>query len=370
MTIDETEKRVQYFISQNQDLLFCSEEVKAYYSKRINEILCSAPLKQREDFITLIQNYVTENISENYRTVTNKAINDFYSYLIEKKLEPLNIKSDVLKAYIKNQYDSGKSQNIMRVNFSRLNKFYQYLESRDYICHELNPFNSVSFSDINYNKKCIIPSEEEILKILDSLPLDEKTYFAIFVIKGYSYADFYDLSFNSAHLKAIETDSEKIRVIYTFTQADLWDYLREETAEKNARIIESDDIFSNKVYYEYISTPEWYRKILNKFWTENIEGQFYQTDEGEFEKGVLYYLNEDINIRAYERKVQRKMEALYKNGELSYPYKLKDIHLYTVKKLAEQTGDLTRIQSFLKFSTPNATRRFLQNNGIKFEEKK
>ena len=37
MTIDEAEKRVEYFISQNQDLLTCSEEVKAYYRERMQQ---------------------------------------------------------------------------------------------------------------------------------------------------------------------------------------------------------------------------------------------------------------------------------------------------------------------------------------------
>ena len=76
MTIDEAEKRIEYFISQNQDLLTCSEEVKAYYSKKINEFLFSVPKLNLEDIYNLIEQYITSEISETYRSTTKKAIND------------------------------------------------------------------------------------------------------------------------------------------------------------------------------------------------------------------------------------------------------------------------------------------------------
>ena len=370
MTIDEAEKRVEYFISQNQDLLTCSEEVKAYYSKKINEFLFSAPILNTGDINNLIEQYITSEITEKYRSTTKRAINDFISYLQQNNFNPLTINADVLKSYIIKQYNDGKTQSLMRVNFSRLNKFYKYLETKSFIQRQANPFYDISFSEIEYTKKSTIPMEEEILTILDSLPLEIKPYFAILAVKGYSYSDFDKISFSSAHLKATETGGEEIRVTYTFTEDDLWDYLKDETKEKNNNIIYCDDIFHNKAYYEYISSPKWYTKTLNRLWMDEIEGVEWETEIGMVGNSDFYFLNNAINIHAYERKVQRTIDALYKQGKLSNPYRLKDVQLYTVKQLAEQTGDLARIQAFLGFTTPNATRRFLMNNGITLERSK
>lgn len=370
MTIDEAEKRVEYFISQNQDLLTCSEEVKAYYSKKINEFLFSAPILNTGDINNLIEQYITSEITEKYRSTTKRAINDFISYLQQNNFNPLTINADVLKSYIINQYNDGKTQSLMRVNFSRLNKFYKYLETKSFIQRQANPFYDISFSEIEYTKKSTIPTEEEILTILDSLPLEIKPYFAILAVKGYSYSDFDKVSFSSAYLKATETGGKEIRVTYTFTDDDLWDYLKDETKEKNNNIIYCDDIFRNKAYYEYISSPKWYTETLNQFWIDKIGDLTIETKKILFGEPTLYFLNNAINIHAYERKVQRTIDALYKQGKLSNPYRLKDVQLYTVKQLAEQTGDLARIQAFLGFTTPNATRRFLMNNGITLERSK
>lgn len=370
MTIDEAEKRIEYFISQNQDLLTCSEEVKAYYSKKINEFLFSAPKLNLEDIYNLIEQYITSEISETYRSTTKKAINDFVSYLQQNNFNPLTINSDVLKSYIIAQYNGGKTQSLMRVNFSRLNKFYKYLETKSFIQRQANPFYDISFSEIEYTRKRTIPTEEEILTILDSLPLEIKPYFAILAVKGYSYSDFDKVSFSSAYLKATETGGKEIRVTYTFTEDDLWDYLKDETKEKNNNIIYCDDIFRNKAYYEYISSPKWYTDTLNQFWIDKIGDLTIETKKVLFGEPTLYFLNNAINIHAYERKVQRTIDALYKQGKLSNPFRLKDVQLYTVKQLAEQTGDLARIQAFLGFTTPNATRRFLMNNGITLERSK
>lgn len=334
---------------------------KNYFLSKLNALLLNDFSDDEKSIEKIITKYLANEIADEYKSATANAINDFISFLSEKKCHPYKVNEGIVKSYIKNEYESGKTQSFVRVKFSRLNQFYKYLTDQKYILAENNPFPSVVLSKIEYHKEFNIPDDKEIQIILNALPLEIKTYLAIVIVKQYSESDFYELNFNSTLLIAKETGGKEITVTYCWTDDDLWDFKIENTDN----IISSNDPIQMRNYSEYISNPKWYNDILNEFYDKYIEGNYFDTEEGtRIEYSQFYYRNNQINLKAYDKRILKEIKKLYEKNQISYCFKLKDLRLYRIKTLYEETHSLAKIQKLLGHSTPNVTRRFLQNSGI------
>ena len=351
------------FIKEHNDLLSLPLEKKVYFIENLKSALIK---NENSNSINKIKEEYINKLKPEYQNAANHVLQEFLQYLSDKVRPPLQVTENDIKNFIKNDYKNGKTNSFVRVRFSRVNQFYKYLEEEKYILHEQNPFNKVKLSDVEY-KTAIqnnLPTEKDILVIIDSLSLELKVFLALIAVKGYSLNDFYDVSFNSTSLELIK-EKKYITVTYSYTQKDIWKNIPEEDNIDFHNII-SNDFFQPKNYYEYLSTPKWYNDILNQFWNEYLkDNYFYDEDEGAHCIGELYYLNEQINLEACEREVLKTVNQLYKNGKIPYPYKMKDFRIYSVCTLYNQTHDLARVQKFLGHTNPNTTRRYLQNIGIK-----
>ena len=327
---------------------------KNYFLSKLNALLLNDFSDDEKSIEKIITKYLANEIADEYKSATASAINDFISFLSEKKCHPYKVNEGIVKSYIKNEYESGKTQSFVRVKFSRLNQFYKYLTDQKYILAENNPFPSVVLSKIEYHKEFNIPDDKEIQIILNALPLELRTYLAIAIVKQYSEKDFYDLSFNTTLLVSKETDGKQITVTYCWTDNDLWNF----NIENPKNIIYSNDIlFSKKNYSEYVSNPKWYNDILNDFYDNYFKDLNITNVAG-------YYKYNQINLKAYDKRIVKEIKQLYEKGQLSNCFKLKDLRLYRIKSLYEESHDLAKIQKLLGHSTPNVTRRFLQNSGI------
>ena len=362
MTNKEIDEIAAEILNKYKILRSLDIKKKNYFLSKLNALLLNDFSDDEKSIDKIVSRYLDNEIADKYKAATASAINDFISFLSEKKCHPYKVNEGIVKSYIKNEYGSGKTQSFVRVRFSRLNKFYKYLADQKYILAENNPFPSIVLSEIEYHKEFSIPDDNEIQIILNALPLELRTYLAIAIVKQYSERDFYDLSFKTTLLVSKETDGKQITVTYCWTDNDLWNF----NIENPKNIIYSNDIlFSKKNYSEYVSNPKWYNDILNEFYNKYIEGNYFDTEDGtRIEYSNFYYLNNQINLKAYDKRIIKEIRKLYEQKQLSHCFKLKELRLYTIKTMYEQTHDLAKIQKLLGHSTPNVTRRFLQNSGI------
>jgi len=354
MTNKEIDEIAAEILNKYKILRSLDIKKKNYFLSKLNAFLLNNFSDDEKSIDKIVSRYLDNEIADKYKAATASAINDFISFLSEKKCHPYKVNEGIVKSYIKNEYGSGKTQSFVRVRFSRLNKFYKYLADQKYILAENNPFPSIVLSEIEYHKEFSIPDDNEIQIILNALPLELRTYLAIAIVKQYSERDFYDLSFKTTLLVSKETDGKQITVTYCWTDNDLWNF----NIENPKNIIYSNDIlFSKKNYSEYVSNPKWYNDILNDFY-DNYFKDLNRTNV------AGYYKYNQINLKAYDKRIVKEIKQLYEKGQLSNCFKLKDLRLYRIKSLYEETHDLAKIQKLLGHSTPNVTRRFLQNSGI------
>lgn len=363
MNNKEIQNLITSFIKEHNELLSLPPEKKVYFIENLKSALIK---NEDSSSINKIKEEYINKLKPEYQNASNHVLQEFLQYLSDKVRPPLQVTENDIKNFIKNDYKNGKTKSFVRVRFSRVNQFYKYLEEEKYILHEQNPFNKVKLSDVEY-KTAIqnnLPTEKDILVIIDSLSLELKVFLALIAVKGYSLNDFYDVSFNSTSLELIK-ENKYITVTYSYTQKDIWENVPKEDNIDFHNII-SNDFFQPKNYYEYLSTPKWYNDILNQFWNEFIKDHyFFDKDWGKCSINQLYYRTEQINLEACEREVLKTVNQLYKNGKIPYPYKMKDFRIYSVCTLYNQTHDLARVQKFLGHTNPNTTRRYLQNIGIK-----
>lgn len=361
MTNKEIDEIAAEILNKYKILRSLDIKKKNYFLSKLNALLLNDFTNDEKSIDKIIAKYLGNEIADEYKSATASAINDFISFLSEKKCHPYKVNEEIIKLYIKNEYENGKTQSFVRVKYSRLNQFYKYLADQKYILAENNPFTSIVLSEVEYHKEFNIPDDKEIQIILNALPLEIKTYLAIVIVKQYSESDFYDLNFNSTSLVAKETGGKKINVTYCWTNDDLWDF----NIENKDNCIDSNDIFSMKNYSEFISTPKWYNEILNEFYDNYVEGKYFETEGGtRIEYSQFYYSNNHINLKAYDKRILKEIKKLYEKKQISFCFKLKDLRLYRIKTLYEETHSLAKIQKLLGHSTPNVTRRFLQNSGI------
>ncbi len=354
MTNKEIDEIAAEILNKYKILRSLDIKKKNYFLSKLNALLLNDFSDDEKSIDKIVSRYLDNEIADKYKAATASAINDFISFLSEKKCHPYKVNEGIVKSYIKNEYGSGKTQSFVRVRFSRLNKFYKYLADQKYILADNNPFTSIILSEIEYHKEFSIPDDNEIQIILNALPLEIKTYLAIVIVKQYSERDFYDLSFNTTLLVSKETDGKQITVTYCWTENDLWNF----NIENPKNIIYSNDtLFSKKNYSEYVSNPKWYNDILNDFYDNYFK-------DLNITYVIGYYKYNQINLKAYDKRIVKEIKQLYEKGQLSNCFKLKDLRLYRIKSLYEETHDLAKIQKLLGHSTPNVTRRFLQNSGI------
>lgn len=354
MTNKEIDEIAAEILDKYESLRSLDVRKKNYFLLKLNALLLKDSSVDERSIDKVIAKYLDNEIAGKYKAATESVIKDFMSFLSEKKYHPYKVNEELINSYIKKEYESGKTQSFVRVKFSRLNQFYKYLADQKYILAENNPFPSIVLSEIEYHKEFNIPDEKEVQILLNALPLELRTYLAIAIVKQYSERDFYDLSFNSTLLEAKETDGKQITVTYCWTDNDLWDF----NIENPKNIIYSNDIlFSKKNYSEYVSNPKWYNDILNDFYDNYFKDLNITNVAG-------YYKYNQINLKAYDKRIVKEIKQLYEKGQLSHCFKLKELRLYTIKTMYEQTHDLAKIQKLLGHSTPNVTRRFLQNSGI------
>lgn len=361
MTNKEIDDIAAEILDKYESLRSLDVRKKNYFLLKLNALLLRDSSFDEKSIDKVIAKYLDNEIADKYKAATESVIKDFISFLSEKKCHPYKVNEEIINSYIKKEYKSGKTQGFVRVKFSRLNQFYKYLADQKYILAENNPFPSIVLSEIEYHKEFNIPDEKEVQIILNALPLELRTYLAIAIVKQYSESDFYYLSFNSTLLEAKETEGKQISVTYCWTNNDLWDF----DIENPENCIFSNDIFPMKNYSEYISNPKWYNDILNEFWDKYIEGNYFEVEDGpRIEYSNLFYINNQINLKAYDKRILKEIKKLYEKKQISYCFKLKDLRLYRIKTLYEETHNLAKIQKLLGHSTPNVTRRFLQNSGI------
>ena len=364
MTNSELDKLIDSIYQSFPDIQTLDLQQKKYF---LNKLSLKLSKKEKPIYTipdNLVSLYVTENIPSEYQKVTRSALNDITSYLKSVNTSPIKANENDIKGFLKNQYETGKSQSAVRVKFSRIKKFYQYLETNNYILHENNPFNFVNVSDVEYKHQTIIPTEEDIHTILNSLDINLKVFFAIILVKGFQKDAFDGLSFMHSLLETAETGG-RIPVTYCFVDEFLWDFER----NRNDEILYSDDFFQVQNFYEYISSPKWYIDLLNDFWNKVLRFQISDFEEGPA-PGELYYLNNGINIDQYEKELLKVIKKLFKQGKISFSYRMKDFYLYAIINLYNRTHNLKWVQKRLGHTNPNTTRRYLQNAGIKIENEK
>ena len=356
------DKLIEKIFNDFPELSSIDVKQKNYFFEKLNERFDYKKENKSLSVDEIIKKYVKNKVKTEYQKPTEIVLLYFNNYLQKQNCNLLEINEEIVQKFIKEEYESGKKQGSIRVRFSRINQFYKYLESEKYILQNQNPFNKIKLAEINNNQitKAIMPTEDEIIKILNNLSLEEKTFLAIVATKGYNTKEFYELSFNSTLLETKETKG-KITVTYCWINDDLWNY----ESNRDKEIIYSNDCFDkNKNFYEYISTPEWYNEILTDFWNEYIGDNKFKSDGYEILYSELYYLNHHIDLGVYEKKINETIKKMYKEKELNYLYKIKDFRLYAIKNIYKNTKNIRLIQKLLNHSTSNTTRRFLQNAGI------
>lgn len=356
------DKLIEKIFNDFPELSSIDVKQKNYFFEKLNERFDYRKENKSLSVDEIIKNYVDDKVKTEYKDATKIVLCDFIKFLQEEKINFLEIKQESISKFIQKEYESGKKQGSIRVRFSRINQFYKYLESEKYILQNQNPFNKIKLAEINNNQitKAIMPTEDEIIKILNNLSLEEKTFLAIVATKGYNTKEFYELSFNSTLLETKETKG-KITVTYCWINDDLWNY----ESNRDKEIIYSNDGFANnKNFYEYISTPEWYNEILTDFWNEYIGDNIFEGDGYEIHYAEFYYINHHIDLGVYEKKINETIKKMYKEKELNYLYKIKDFRLYAIKNIYKNTKNIRLIQKLLNHTTSNTTRRFLQNAGI------
>lgn len=356
------DKLIEKIFNDFPELSSIDVKQKNYFFEKLNERFDYKKENKSLSVKQIINDYVNNKVKTEYKDATEIVLFYFHNYLQKQNCNLLEINEEIVQNFIKEEYESGKKQGSIRVRFSRINQFYKYLENEKFILQNNNPFNKIKLAEININQitKAIMPTEDEIIKILNNLSLEEKTFLAIVATKGYNTKEFYELSFNSTLLETKETKG-RITVTYCWINDDLWNY----ESNRDKEIIYSNDCFDNKKnFYEYISTPEWYNEILTDFWNEYIVDNKFESDGYEILYSELYYLNHHIDLGVYEKKINETIKKLYKEKELNYLYKIKDFRLYAIKNIYKNTKNIRLIQKLLNHSTSNTTRRFLQNAGI------
>ena len=326
------------------------------------------PVKQ------LISEYI-EKLKEENRESTKMTIDSFLGYLagiyhqeedfddVSQFNDCLNVTPETVENYISYLYFTYNfTQNSVRFEISKLNNFYKYLEEQKQLGINKNPFSNIKISKIDYSssKKEEIPSEQEIKTLIKNLPTQLAVIVAISAVKGYSLTDFYQLNFGYAEY--FLPDHSLYGAGFCYTMDDMWDNIPEEIDD---RITLHDLDFPYSTfegtsygYYENLNYPKWYNETLINFWVEEI------CQKSEAPSRELYYTNNGINLHSLENAITKKVKELYKAGLLSKPYTLKSLRWYAISNIYSKTHSIEKLQKLLHHTSPNTTKRFLQNAGI------
>lgn len=367
------------------DFLHISEEILKNFP-----ILLELSDTEKENFLITLKNVLfvkqkslstaelvslfLDSVKDIYKKVTESAINQFIEYCKKNSIDFLSITQKDITDFITGEYDAGKSFGSVRVEISRINQFYKFLKKENQLKVFENPFKNLELGKINYNSKTetIFPTEDDIHTILYSLPRKQAVVFAITAEKGYNLTDIYDLSFGYTQYEIEKGSStEYISAAFCYMREDVWSNTPK---HEDSRIKVSDSeipdtsYYGRAGYYESITHPAWYNDLLFDFWVNEIisEAPEYGAEGPGY--GELYYSNHKINLHSIENAIVKKINALYKEKKISAPYTLKNFRWLAIRNIYEKTHDLKKIQTLLKHTTPNTTRRYLQNMGIKVTE--
>ena len=325
---------------------------------------------------TAIKKYL-ETVNNQQKEAARQSIENFVdalSYIfqdpempVEKSREELayTVEQWMVEKFISEMYfNRNWTQNAARFEISRLNSFYKFLEDNKQLGVNENPFRNIKISKIDYSasKKDDIPDEQEILTILRELPVNLAVIVAITAVRGYSLTDFYQLNFGYAAYSL--WDKSVYETGFCFKIDDIWDYEPENPDDRISQIETECPASYPPVsycfgYYANLDCPAWYNKILVRFWREVICKNFEEPAAGE-----LYYTNQGINLHSYENLISKKIKELYTQKLISKQYTLKNFRWYAIANIYKETKSIEILQELLHHSSPNTTRRFLQNAGI------
>ena len=261
-------------------------------------------------------------------------------------------------------FERNWTQNAARFEISRLNSFYKFLEDNKQLGVNENPFRNIKISRIDYSdsKKDDIPDEQEIQTILNALPVNLAAIVAVTAVRGYSLTEFYQLNFGYAAYSL--WDNSVYETGFCFKIDDIWDYDPKNSDDGISQVKTECPAFCPPVPYSYgyyanVDCPAWYNKILVRFWREVVCKNYEDSAVGE-----LYYTNQGINLHSYENLISKKIKELYNQKSISKQYTLKNFRWYAIANIYRKTKNIEELQKLLHHSSPNTTRRFLQNAGI------
>lgn len=308
-----------------------------------------------------------DSVKTEYRKPTAAALKNLgkYCYTSHLKVEELTERN--ITEFVHYLYSNGKTQSSVRVIFSRIKQYYDFLIQKSILTAVKNPCSSIVFSSITYSpkQKEIIPTWEDVHKIISELPVHIGIIVAISAVKGYSFSQLYELTITQSVLTD-KKNNKSIPVTYCWTNDDIWDIFPTppNPAEEN---YETSDPFGYKNYYEYSLNPSWYTKLMNEFW--NYITSNYQKYNNDMGIGDFFFLNNEINLRSYENIILKTSKRLFEEGKISSPFSLKNIRHLAVIESYNKYHDIKKIQKLLKHTNLNTTRRYMQNIGIQISEK-
>ena len=163
--------------------------------------------------------------------------------------------------------------------------------------------------------------------------------------------------------------------MYCWRMDDIWDYLDDEKKNNGPKDWKPINIFFGEFsgYYQYIESPKWYNDLLFNYWIvikNEWEREYGHLNDDTVEHpsiGELYYMNNYIPLDSYENFILKKIHELFQTGKIEHDYSLKNFRYFAISRIYARDNNIKRIQKMLKHSTPNTTRRFLQNIGIEIK---
>lgn len=315
------------------------------------------------DSLLLKKDEYIDGMNQKYRIPAENALKFFAEYCASKKIIPLKASAEQMGEFIKDCYKNGKSQSTTRVMFSRINQYYKYLVSEKILGYDENPCEKITVSEIDYNSsKNFIPSVEEIKKIINDLPVYLAAVVAAAAEESFTLKELQDAEFRTANVYLdVYSEDGTIpvavnRVSYFYRKKNLWVY----------DLVGTDRTFSYgellSLNDRYTTHSSWYSECMEKF-AVYMQDNYGYDKENDWNDCV--FVTNNINLHSYENMIVKKMDEMYRNGEISYPYKLKNFRLYKIACLYEETRSIGLIQKRLGHTSLNTTRRFLQSCGIK-----
>ncbi|WP_294428045.1 hypothetical protein [uncultured Treponema sp.] len=311
----------------------------------------------------LVNEYL-ESVSPEYKKEAEKAISKFDEFCLQQNIPFFKVNGNDIVAFVKEAYSNGMSQGIVRVLVSRVRKFYSFIYEKKLLIS--NPFDDVKLSEIDYKcgEQYLIPSEEEVQEIINSLPIEKAVILAVISVKAYSDADFLQASFSYAEFENLNQkilvdgvlQGTEISVAYCYRPDENWN-----AVEPEGWIISESDGAGFRGYYEYINSPQWYNDLLARFWEkisrDHVENEYYGI-------GEAYFSNKNISFQSCKNIILKQIKKLYSEGKIKHPYGLKNFRYFAVLMEYSKSHNLESVKKMLNHSTLNTTKRFLQNIGI------